>query len=93
MKYAMKHKIASALLGSVLFSAALPANTIDFVGNTSGGPSFNRPTESGARSFFSVPFLACQFNVSTSGTFTFALNAANPANRICGVAKVTRFYE
>ncbi len=76
----MKHKIAPALLASLLFPAALLANTIDFVGNTSGAPTFNRPTESGARSFFSVPFVAYQFNVLTSGAFTFTLNAADPAH-------------
>lgn len=76
----MKKLNLLALLASVFLPAALFADTLNLNGDTSGAPSFVRPTESGARSFFTVPYQVYQFNVTTSGAFTFTLTAANPAN-------------
>ncbi|MDQ6861066.1 MAG: PEP-CTERM sorting domain-containing protein [Verrucomicrobiota bacterium] len=76
----MKTTIALSLLGSLLISAASFADTVNLAGNTAGAPTFTRPTETGARSFFAVPFIAYQFNVATSGAFTFTLNAVDPSS-------------
>lgn len=56
------------------------ADTVNLSGDTTGAPTFLRPTETGARSFFNVPYNVYQFNVSVSGQFTFTLTAADPAN-------------
>lgn len=76
----MIKKLLLALSLTLLPLAAGQADTLVLSGNTTGAPTFVRPTETGARSFFAVPYNVYQFNVTTSGQFSFVLNAAAPAN-------------
>lgn len=76
----MKKYTFFAFSASLLLVAAASADTLNLSGNTAGAPTFVRPTESGARSFFTAPYSVYQFNVSTSGAFTFTLNAVDPAS-------------
>lgn len=76
----MKHTLFFAAVASLFCAAESRADIANFAGDTKGGPAFVRPTETGARSFFAVPYNVYQFNVATSGAFTFTLTAADPAN-------------
>ncbi len=76
----MKKHTVLALCASILLPASLAADTLTLAGTTIGAPTFNRPTETGARSFFTVPYQVYQFNVATTGQFTFTLTAINPAS-------------
>lgn len=57
------------------------ANDVTFSGNTTGAPTFNRPTETGARSSVgtAVPYFVYSINVITGGLFSFSLDAVNVA--------------
>lgn len=73
------------LLSTLAALALLPlparAGSVTLTGNTAGGPTFNRPTETGALSLFeAVPYNAYVFTVSLSGAYDFSLSAVNPAN-------------
>ncbi len=76
----MKRQLLLAAIAALLLPAALRADTINFSGSTLGGPAFLRPTETGARSFFTVAYNVYQFSVTTSGPFNFTLNAVDPAS-------------
>lgn len=75
----MNKQLAIAFCLAVLSRAAF-ADTVTLSGNTLSAPSFNRPTETGARSLFSVSYSVYQFSVSTSGPFNFTLSALDPAS-------------
>lgn len=75
----MKLTTALSFLGALTLSASAFADTVNLAGDTTGAPLFTRPTETGARSFFSVPYNVYQFNVTTSGQFTFNLTALDPS--------------
>lgn len=62
-----------------LFSpASASAGSLDLAGDTTGAPTFNRPTETGALSLFDVPYQAYRFTVSLDGAYDFSLSAVDP---------------
>lgn len=77
----MKNKIVLlGLAGSLSLALSGFADTVNLDGTTAASPTFLRPTETGARSFLSAPYAVYQFNVSTSGPFSFTLSAIDPAS-------------
>ena len=68
----------------ILAAVALPlsaasAASLTLSGDTTGAPTFNRPTETGALSFQTVPYQAYTFTVSQNGLYDFSLSAADPS--------------
>lgn len=62
-----------------LAAAALPlsasAGGLFLTGDTTGAPTFNRPTETGELSFQTVPYQAYVFTVSQDGLYNFTLSS------------------
>lgn len=80
-RYSPKPLLLAFSFATLSLASAL-ADTVNLSGDTTGAPTFNRPTETGARSMVggAVPFNTYQFNVSTSGQFTFTLTAIDPSS-------------
>ena len=76
----MKPLLRVILLLAVL---ALPrfasAGSLSLSGDTTGAPTFNRPTDTGAPSAFTVPYQAYLFTVSQDGPYNFTLTATDPS--------------
>ena len=67
----------------ILAALALPlsasAGSLSLSGDTTGAPTFNRPTDTGALSAFAVPYQAYTFTVGLDGLYDFTLTAADPS--------------
>ncbi len=72
--------LAAALAALLLSPVAADAGTLNLTGDTTTGPTFNRPTETGALSLYeNVRYQAFQFSVTQDGPYTFTLAATDPS--------------
>lgn len=76
----MKTNLIIAAVAALFLPVSAFAGSVTLLGDTTTAPTFNRPTETGATSAFTVHYNAYQINITQSGSYTFTLNATDPSS-------------
>ena len=71
-------RVIPLLLAVLALPRSASAGSLSLSGDTTGAPTFNRPTDTGTPSAFTVPYQAYLFTVSQDGPYDFTLTAADP---------------